>query len=123
MVERPAAECIVPLCGRSVLSTQSRGDPMRTVYFTATSLDGFIATEDDSLEWLFPLGDVNDTSYPKFITEVGALAMGSATYEWMLRHATTVVAEAGSAGPYTQPPCGFSNRSLPALRADEARSH
>lgn len=40
---------------------------MKTQYYTATSLDGFIATEDDSLEWLFPLGDVNETSYPTFI--------------------------------------------------------
>ena len=37
---------------------------MKTQYYTATSLDGFIATEDDSLDWLFPLGDVNDTGYP-----------------------------------------------------------
>lgn len=37
---------------------------MKTQYFTATSLDGFIATEDNSLDWLFPLGDVNDASYP-----------------------------------------------------------
>ena len=29
---------------------------MRTQYYTAASLDGFIATVDDSLEWLFPLG-------------------------------------------------------------------
>ena len=28
---------------------------MRTQYYTAASLDGFIATVDDSLEWLFPL--------------------------------------------------------------------
>ena len=40
---------------------------MRTQYSTATSLDGFIATEDDSLDWLFPLGDLNSTSYPGFI--------------------------------------------------------
>ncbi|SPP63477.1 hypothetical protein NITLEN_10563 [Nitrospira lenta] len=38
---------------------------MKTQYYTATSLDGFIATEDDSLEWLFPLGDLNDSSYPR----------------------------------------------------------
>jgi len=63
---------------------------MKTQYFTATSLDGFIATEDDSLEWLFPLGDINDSSYPEFIAKVGALTMGSATYEWMLRNAEKV---------------------------------
>ncbi len=60
---------------------------MKTQYYTASSLDGFIATGDDSLEWLFPFGDLNDSSYPAFIAEVGALAMGSATYEWMLRNA------------------------------------
>lgn len=88
---------------------------MKTQFYTATSLDGFIATEDDSLDWLFPLGDINDTSYPAFIAEVGALAMGSATYEWMLRHATTVAAETGSTWPYTQPTWVFSNRTLPSV--------
>ena len=88
---------------------------MKTQYYTAASLDGFIATEDDSLDWLFPLGDINDTGYPAFIAEVGALAMGSSTYEWMLRHATTVAAETGSSWPYTQPTWVFSSRSLPAV--------
>jgi dihydrofolate reductase len=88
---------------------------MKTQYYTATSLDGFIATEDDSLDWLFPLGDINDTSYPAFIKEVGALAMGSSTYEWMLRHADKVAAETGSAWPYTQPAWIFTSRVLPAI--------
>ena len=35
---------------------------MKTQYYTASSLNGSIATEDDSLEWLFPLGDLNDSS-------------------------------------------------------------
>jgi dihydrofolate reductase len=92
---------------------------MKTQYFTATSLDGFIATEDDSLEWLFPLGDVNATSYPSFITQVGALAMGSSTYEWMLRHAEKVSASTGAAWPYTQPTWVFSSRTLrPVAGAD-----
>lgn len=51
---------------------------MKTQYFAASSLDGFIATEDDSLDWLFPLGELGDTSYPAFSAQVGALAMGSA---------------------------------------------
>jgi len=59
---------------------------MKTQYYTATSLDGFIATEGDSLEWLFPLGDIGATGYPEFIAGVGTLPMGSATYEWMLRN-------------------------------------
>ena len=83
---------------------------MRTQYYTATSLDGFIATEDDSLEWLFPLGDLNDSSYPEFISGVGALAMGSATYEWVLRNAGKMTAETGSPWPYTQPAWVFSSR-------------
>jgi dihydrofolate reductase len=86
---------------------------MKTQYYTATSLDGFIATEDDSLEWLFPLGELNESSYPAFISDVGALAMGSATYEWMLRNAHKVAAETGSPWPYAQPVWIFSSRKLP----------
>lgn len=86
---------------------------MKTQYYTATSLDGFIATEDDSLEWLFPLGDVNDTGYPDFIAGVGALAMGAATYDWMLRHA--------GAWPYTQPAWVFTHRELPRAEGADLR--
>lgn len=75
---------------------------MKTRYYTAASLDGFIATEDDSLDWLFSLGDLSSTSYPEFISGVGALAMGSATYEWIVRNADQVRAQLGSAWPYSQ---------------------
>jgi dihydrofolate reductase len=94
---------------------------MKTQYYTATSLDGFIATEDDSLDWLFPLGDLNETSYPAFIAQVGALAMGSATYEWMLRHADKMAAETGSPWPYTQPAWIFSRRTLPVIAGANTR--
>jgi dihydrofolate reductase len=94
---------------------------MKTQYYTAASLDGFIATEHDSLEWLFPLGDVNDSSYPSFIADVGALAMGSATYEWMLRHADTVADAMGSPWPYEQPAWIFSTRLLPTIAGADTR--
>jgi dihydrofolate reductase len=88
---------------------------VKTQYYTACSLDGFIATEDDSLDWLFPLGDINDTSYPQFIAQVGALAMGSATYEWMLRHLVKPDSATPGAWPYTQPTWVFSHRALPPV--------
>jgi dihydrofolate reductase len=92
---------------------------MKTQYYTAASLDGFIATIDDSLDWLFPLGHIADTSYPTFIKDVGALAMGSATYEWMLRHAAGPGAQRPEPWPYHQPAWIFTSRSLPTVpRAD-----
>lgn len=91
---------------------------MKTQYYTASSLDGFIATEDDSLDWLFPLGDINDTSYPAFFAEVGALAMGSATYEWILAHANRT---GGSSWPYTQPTWVFTRRTLAVIEGADVR--
>jgi len=93
----------------------------KTQYYVATSLDGFIATEDDSLDWLFSLGDTTDTGYPAFIAEVGALAMGSVTYEWILRHADHVVAETGSPWPYVCPTWVFSRRELPSIAGADIR--
>jgi dihydrofolate reductase len=93
---------------------------MKTQYYTACSLDGFIATPDDSLEWLFQLGDITDTGYPEFIQHVGALAMGSATYEWMLRHVVKDGAEP-SAWPYSQPTWVFTSRTLPPIAGADIR--
>ena len=90
---------------------------MKTQYYTAASLDGFIATPDDSLEWLFPLGDLEATSYPAFIGHVGALAMGSSTYEWMLRHIVGPQARRPQPWPYKQSAWVFSFRTLPSVPA------
>jgi dihydrofolate reductase len=94
---------------------------MKTQYYTASSLDGFIATEDDSLDWLFPLGDVAETGYAPFIAEVGALAMGSATYEWMLRHVITPASGPGQPWPYAQPAWVFTTRALPRVEGADIR--
>lgn len=90
---------------------------MKTQYYTAASLDGFIATTDHSLEWLFPLGAVEDTGYADFIAAVGALAMGASTYDWMLRH----VVGAGQPWPYTQPTWVFTHRTLPGVAGADVR--
>jgi dihydrofolate reductase len=60
---------------------------MALVYFTASSLDGFVVDEHDSLDWLVTR-DVDADGpfgYRAFAKSVGALVMGSATYEWLLR--------------------------------------
>ena len=59
-----------------------------TQYYTATSLDGFIADADNSLDWLFTRNSEADgpLNYREFIHGVGAVAMGSTTYEWILAH-------------------------------------
>jgi dihydrofolate reductase len=94
---------------------------MKTQYYTAASLDGFIATEDHSLDWLFPLGDIADTGYPAFIAEVGALAMGASTYEWMLRHIVNPAADPRAAWSYKQPAWVFTHRSLPPVPGADIR--
>jgi dihydrofolate reductase len=94
---------------------------MKTQYYTASSLDGFIATVDHSLLWLFQLGDINDTGYPDFIKQVGALAMGSSTYEWMLRHVLKQGGNDGAPWPYTQPTWVFSTRPQPGIPGADLR--
>lgn len=94
---------------------------MKIQYYTASSLDGFIATEEDSLEWLFSLGDIGESSYPEFISGVGALAMGASTYEWLLNNADSVEKETGSPWPYEQPVWVFTHRNLAAVKGANLR--
>jgi dihydrofolate reductase len=54
-----------------------------TQYYTATSVDGFIADADNSLDWLFEVTERDDRFGP-FLAGVGAFAMGATTYEWVL---------------------------------------
>lgn len=64
---------LVMPCFAIVEEKNQGGTPvMKTQYYTAATLDGFLATEDDSLAWLFPLGDLDSSSYPAFIAEVGS---------------------------------------------------
>lgn len=94
---------------------------MKTQYYTAASLDGFIATHDDSLEWLFQLGDVSETGYSDFIRDVGALAMGSSTYNWILRHIIGKNAEEPAEWPYEQPTWVFTSRPRESVRGADIR--
>ena len=52
----------------------------RVRFYVATSLDGFIADREGSVDWLAPY-DARLYGYDKFVSEVGALIMGRRTYE------------------------------------------
>jgi dihydrofolate reductase len=77
---------------------------MATQYYTASSIDGFIADPEATLSWLLsrhtdregPMG------YERFFADVGALAMGSTTYRWVLDHE--------GRWPYTLPTWVFTHR-------------
>jgi dihydrofolate reductase len=88
-----------------------------TQYYTATSLDGFIADPDNSLEWLFTRGQDRDgqLNYDGFIAEVGAMAMGSTTYEWILDHEFAGKDPAERKWPYELPCWVFTHRQLPVV--------
>jgi dihydrofolate reductase len=59
----------------------------KTQYYTATSLDGYIADEHNSLDWLFEVDRAEaDDQFARFFADVGAMAMGATTYEWVLDH-------------------------------------
>jgi dihydrofolate reductase len=67
----------------------------RTVYYAAMSLDGYIADLDENLEWLTKFEGPGyagesaeqgplESSYDEFYSGVGALVMGSKTYEFIV---------------------------------------
>src|SRR4051794_6839548 len=61
----------------------------RTIYYTATTLDGFLADPSDSLDWLFEVpAEEGSTSrrFEDFLAGVGGILMGSSTYLWILAH-------------------------------------
>jgi dihydrofolate reductase len=88
-----------------------------TQYYTATTLDGFIADPDDSLDWLFTREREENglLNYGEFIAEVGAMAMGSTTYEWILDHEFAGKDPAEWKWPYDIPCWVFTHRRLPVV--------
>src|SRR5206468_680659 len=88
-----------------------------TQYYTATSLDGFIADPDNSLDWLFTRQREDDgpLNYGDFIAGVGAVAMGSTTYEWILDHEFAGKDPAEWKWPYDFPCWVFTHRQLPVV--------
>lgn len=89
----------------------------RVVYYTALSLDGFVATREHDLSWLLsrdsdpegPLG------YAAFDRQVGAIVMGRSTYDWIV---DTLPPDAD--WPYRQPSWVLTSRPIDTVRFHDA---
>jgi dihydrofolate reductase len=91
----------------------------RTTYYTASTLDGFLADEHDSLEWLFRqhIDEDGPMAYGPFIATIGALVMGATTYEWIRAHHL----DQGEEWPYAVPTWVLTHRDLPGVDGADVR--
>lgn len=90
----------------------------KTQYYTATSIDGFIADRDNSLDWLFQAGSSagKEDRFAGFFAGVGAMAMGATTYEWAVEHEHLLEDPGKWRQWYGSVPCWvFTHRRLPAV--------
>jgi dihydrofolate reductase len=93
----------------------------RTIYFAAATLDGYIADDDDGIDWLTGFepnyegtGDEVTGAIDEFIENTGALVMGSSTYEFILGHDW----------PYgDRPSWVLTSRELPDTEGADIRFH
>lgn len=104
---------------------------MATIFCTATSLDGYIADDQESLSWLFATqGDAPEPDYPvesgngdavagpelprlhfsRFFAGVGAIVSGANTFDWVRRDLTA--SGEPFAWPYSQPTWIVTHREL-----------
>lgn len=94
---------------------------MATIYCTATSLDGFIADDEESLSWLFTTqghdqdpegryGDGASLDFDQFIPTVGAVVCGANTHAWVHRELTADGQD--FVWPYEQPSWVVTHRDL-----------
>lgn len=83
-------------------------------FYTATTLNGFLADEADSLQWLFDVPGATEAEdgVEEFLAGVETLVMGSSTYEWLLRELNLL--DDPEAWPYGgRKTWVFSSRDLP----------
>ena len=88
----------------------------KTQYYTATTLDGFIADDHNSLDWLFEVADDGPNPFAAFFAGVGAFAMGATTYQWVLDHEGLLEKPEKWKESYGDVPAWvFTHRDLPAI--------
>lgn len=56
------------------------------ILYIATSVDGFIAKEDDDLQWLEEAEGEGDAGYSDMYQSIDTIIMGKRTYDWVVDH-------------------------------------
>ncbi len=96
----------------------------RTIFLTASTLNGFLADDHDSLEWLFavPGGDSGGDEFSRFLEGVGVLVQGSSTYDWVVEHEDLIAHPEKWPGYYgARPTFVFTSRVLPPVPGADIR--
>ena len=96
----------------------------RFIYFTASTLNGFLADESHSLSWLFAVESDVMPEMDTLMPDIGVNVMGSSTYEWVLREERVLeqpgrwseLAYLGSRTTFV-----FSSRDLPMPNTGDVR--
>jgi dihydrofolate reductase len=88
----------------------------KTTYYISSSVDGFVADDDDSLDWLYEIDRGGRDVFEPFIAEIGAFAMGAATYECVLRDSELLThPEKWQEEHRERPAWVFTHRELPKV--------
>ena len=56
---------------------------MKLKLFIASTLDGYIATKDHKLDWLFEVEGEGDNGFGEFYQTIDTVIMGKNTYDWL----------------------------------------
>jgi len=80
------------------------GKKRNLVLFISTSLDGYIATKDESLDWLFQVEGAGDNGYSEFYETVDTILFGKRTYDWVMKQGIEKL-------PYNNKECYVFTRS------------
>lgn len=94
----------------------------RIVFDTATSFNGWIADEDNSLAWLFAVEGGEHPDDGLFPTGVSVMVEGSTTYEWVLAESDILAhPEKWREFHGDRPTFVFTTRELPAPEGADIR--
>jgi dihydrofolate reductase len=94
----------------------------KVIFNTATSFNGYIADDRNSLGWLFAVDEEGQPDNGAFMEGIGVLVEGSTTYEWLLLETNMLAEPQKWQGFYgDRPTFVFTSRDLPKPEGADIR--